>query len=378
MPREVRTAVAWGLAVTAGLAALIVAGSRNLSHFDAALVAYTFASLFAAFGITYRYALWLQRPPTAVYWRRGFEVFLRRGHVASNLKSLFGRATSDFAANAFIWKRDRLRGLTHMLLMWGCILAAAITFPLVFGWIHFEAVADRPDWYRTVVFGFPTAAFPVHSFFAFLVFHGLVWSAFLVIAGVMLAMRRRMRDEGAAAVQLVTEDMLPLVLLFAVSLSGLLLTVSYTWLAGYGYEFLALFHAVTVIVTLLWLPFGKFFHIFQRPAQLGVAFYKDVAAASEPERCRRCGHAFASRMHVQDLIRVLAALGYSYDAPGAVDHYQRVCPRCRRALFGLAQGALEDGPAATRAALPAAMPSYSNPGLGEGPLGSEDRDNFHP
>ena len=63
--------------------------------------------------------------------------------------------------------------------------------------------------------------------------------------------------------------MLPLVLLFAVSLSGLLLTVSYTWLFGYGYEFLAIFHAVTVVFTLLWLPFGKFFHIFQRPAQLG-------------------------------------------------------------------------------------------------------------
>ena len=70
------------------------------------------------------------------------------------------------------------------------------------------------------------------SFFAFLVFHGLVWSAFLVIAGVMLALRRRMREEGAAAVQMFSEDMLPLLLLFAVSLSGLLLTVSYTWLAG--------------------------------------------------------------------------------------------------------------------------------------------------
>ena len=127
-----------------------------------------------------------------------------------------------------------------------------------------------------MVFGFATTAFPVGSLFAFLVFHGLVWSAFLVIAGVMLAMRRRMRDEGAAAVQVFSEDMLPLLLLFSVSLSGLLLTVSYTWLAGYGYEFLALFHAITVIVTLLWLPFGKFFHIFQRPAQLGVAFYKDV------------------------------------------------------------------------------------------------------
>jgi hypothetical protein len=79
MGREIRTAATWATAATFGLGGLIVAGSRNLAHFDAPLVAYTFASLFAAFGIAYRYAMWLQRPPTAVYWRRGFEVFLRRG-----------------------------------------------------------------------------------------------------------------------------------------------------------------------------------------------------------------------------------------------------------------------------------------------------------
>ena len=55
---------AWGAATTVLLAVLVVVGSRNLAHFDAALVAYTFAMLFATFGLTYRYAMWLQRPPT--------------------------------------------------------------------------------------------------------------------------------------------------------------------------------------------------------------------------------------------------------------------------------------------------------------------------
>src|SRR5438105_2572903 len=59
-------AAAWGLLFTAALAVLIVIGSRNLNHFDAALVGYTFATLFATFGITYRYAMWLQRPPTCL------------------------------------------------------------------------------------------------------------------------------------------------------------------------------------------------------------------------------------------------------------------------------------------------------------------------
>src|SRR5919197_2014849 len=75
-PREQRKAAFWGCVVTALLAALIVVGSRNLNHFDAALVGYTFATLFAAFAITYRYAMWLQRPPTRMYWRRGWSVFL--------------------------------------------------------------------------------------------------------------------------------------------------------------------------------------------------------------------------------------------------------------------------------------------------------------
>ena len=51
---------AWAALWTAGLAAAIVVGSRNLAHFDAALVGYTFATLFAVFGITYRYAMWLR------------------------------------------------------------------------------------------------------------------------------------------------------------------------------------------------------------------------------------------------------------------------------------------------------------------------------
>jgi hypothetical protein len=95
---------------------------------------------------------------------------------------------------------------------------------------------------------------------------------------------------------------------------------------GYAYDFLAILHAVTVIFTLLWLPFGKFFHIFQRPAQLGVSFYKDVGARTEPARCRRCRHPFTSRMHAEDLIAVERELGYRYEVAGDVEHYQWICP----------------------------------------------------
>jgi hypothetical protein len=97
---------------------------------------------------------------------------------------------------------------------------------------------------------------------------------------------------------------------------------------------------------LLWLPFGKFFHVFQRPAQLGVSFYKDAGARSEQARCGRCGAAYASAAMIRDLVAVERDLGFHYElASGNTDHYQRICPRCRRALFGLAQGATWTGAA---------------------------------
>ena len=88
--REQRGPVAWGCLVAGVLALLIVAGSRTLNHFDAALVGYTFATLFATFGITYRYAMWLQRPPTRMYWRRGWHVFLTPRFIGRNLSSSAG------------------------------------------------------------------------------------------------------------------------------------------------------------------------------------------------------------------------------------------------------------------------------------------------
>ncbi|MGZ5445569.1 MAG: MFS transporter [Thermoanaerobaculia bacterium] len=344
--RERWVSVAWGTLFTAILAVLIVVGSRNLHNFDAALVGYTFAVLFATFAITYRYSMWLQRPPTRRYWNRGWQVFFSRKYLLANIRNWFARVSADFALNRFIFRRQTGRGLAHALIMWGCILAFAITFPLVFGWIHFLTVPGDVESYTTYVFGFATTSFKVHSIMAFMIFHGLVWSSFLVIAGVMLAMRRRMRDHGAAALQRFAEDFLPLVLLFAISITGLLLTASYTWMQGYGYDFLALLHAITVIFTLLYLPFGKFFHIFQRPAQLGVSFYQDVAAKEGMAKCARCEQEYAPLLQINDLIEVERELGYRYEIPptdnrqSTTDHYQRICPACRRSMLAISQGRL--------------------------------------
>jgi len=382
MKPEVTKAVVRGLVATVLLGIAILVGSRNLAHFDAALVAYTFSILFATFGLTYRYSMWLSRPPTALYWRRGWEAFWKRGWRLRNARFWLSRVGEDVLANRFILRRDRLRGLTHLLIMWGCILAVAITFPLVFGWLHFRPVPGDLSLYEAVVFGFPAFRFPHASAVGFFLFHGLVWASFLVIGGVVLAVRRRMRDEGAGAVQRFAEDFMPLILLFAVSLTGLMLTASYTWMKGYGFTFIAILHAITVIATFVWLPFGKFFHIFQRPAQLGVGFYKDIGRAEERAQCRRCGHEFTSRMHALDLIEVERTLGYRYEIPGSqAEHYQWICPPCRRTSFATAQALTwrgNRGGSSLRKQGPIPMPVSVNTGIGQGPLGVEDEENFHP
>jgi NNP family nitrate/nitrite transporter-like MFS transporter len=281
--------------------------------------------------------MWLQRPPTRMYWRRGWQAFFSRRALAGNTVSLGRRALLEFAANAYIFRRGRLRGLAHWLIMWGCLLAAAITFPLVFGWIHFGSLGQDPRTYVTYVFGFPTFSFRVRTAVAWLLFHGLDVAAVLVLTGIALSLWRRMRDEGALAVQSFAMDFFPLILLFAISTTGLALTASGLWLRGQYYGFLSILHAITVIAALLYLPFGKFFHIFQRPAQLGVKLYQDAGAAGEGAFCARCGERFASLMHVEDLALVLPQLGFDYRMPGPAGHWQQVCPACKRKSIALAQ-----------------------------------------
>ncbi len=224
----------------------------------------------------------------------------------------------------------------------------------MWGWLHFETIPGALDTYRAFVFGVPVASFRIESVTAFLVLHGMVWCSFLVMGGVMLAFRRRIRDHGAAAAQQFGEDILPLLVLAAISVSGLMLTVSYTWMRGYAYGFLAIVHAITVVLTLLWLPFGKFFHVFQRPAQIGVALYKEAARMGEQAACKRCAATFAPAELIRDLTQVERELGFRYELDRRdADHYQQICPRCRRALFGLAQGG---GPARGRRGAALSLP----------------------
>lgn len=326
---------AWATMATALLVAAIVVGSRNLQNFDPALVIYTFAVIFATWGIVYHYAVWLNKPPTRRFFERTFST-LRSYGVGRGALVLGRSAVTHIFAQTFIAQRSRLRWAMHQCLFWGCLLAVAITFPLVFGWIHFTSTGDDQMMYVTYLFGFPVGSFPIRTVLSWLLFHGLDIAAVLVLAGIALALWRRMRDRGAIALQDLTADFLPLVMLFAISVTGLALTVSTLWFRGAFYGFLAILHAITVIGALLYLPFGKFFHIFQRPAQLGVKLYKAAGDAGEGAECARCGRRYAARMQIDDLESVLPPLGFDYRF-GPAGHWVELCPACKRASLATAQ-----------------------------------------
>jgi len=317
--------------------AIAVLGSGNLRWFDAALVGYLFGTLFAIFAVVYRYLIWLRRPPTARLSRRGWEAFRRRGRRGRNAVALPGLVVSNLLVQSFIRGRSHSRWLAHQLVFWGCILASLVTFPLVLGLLHFESVGQNGREYRAVVGEVGTFSFDSRSVVGWVTFHLLDIAAVLVLAGVFIFLSRRLRDPGALATER-SNDFLALAGLFAVSVTGLALTASNLWMKGRFYVFLNTAHALTVILGLMYIPFGKLFHIFQRPANLGVAYYRREAAEGPQQRCARCGDAFASALQMTDLKEVLPQVGFDYSLPHeAAGSYQDNCPRCRRALVALAQ-----------------------------------------
>jgi hypothetical protein len=151
---------------------------------------------------------------------------------------------------------------------------------------------------------------------------------------------RRLTDPGERATQSFSEDIMPLLLIFAVTATGLALTVSYEYLAGHGHHLWAIVHMVSVVALLIYIPFGKLFHMFQRTCSLCVSRYKKVGAAGPRAHCKCCEADFASQMHVDDLKVVLDELGFDYRFEGQRGevHYQDICPSCRRGLLALNQG----------------------------------------
>jgi hypothetical protein len=332
-----------GIAILAAavLVLLIYVGSRGLRDFDSALVGYAVATVFALAAIIYRYTLWITRPPTWRYFKAGWVNFLSWRNFRQYATLIPVAWWNDILGQTFILRRGLRRWVMHMSIFWGVVLSCLITFPLTFGWIRFTLVP--PANYQLWFFGAPIFQFPVEARSGFAIFHALDFTALLLIVGLVIALWRRTTDVGLLTTQRFGFDLVPLVLLMAIAVTGLALTASSLWFEGAFYWFISLTHQVVVVGWLLLLPFGKFFHIVERPASIGVTLYQTVNQdvehyGEQPQsgRCRRCGEELPSLQFVEDLKATLVDLDQNYDLGDDRGSLQEYCPTCKRVLRGQA------------------------------------------
>lgn len=339
MRERVLPAAAVASAAAAVLVVLIYIGSGGLRDFDAALIGYAVASVFALAAVIYRYALWVTRPPTRLYLNAGWSSFLSWRNFRQYTTLVPVALWTHIFGQTFILKRGARRWAAHMAIFWGVLLSLVITFPLTFGWLRFTLVPPRE--YLIWVVGFPLFQFPVESVVGFVLYHGLDFTAVLLLIGIALAFGRRVTDLGLLATQRFEFDLLPLTLLFLIAVTGLALTASSLFWRGAFYWFLSLTHQVVVVTWLLSLPFGKFFHIVERPASIGVTLYQTVYREFEQAdppgevwHCARCGHELPSRRFISDLKATLGALNQDYTLGDGFGSLVDYCPTCKRVLRG--------------------------------------------
>jgi hypothetical protein len=114
---------------------------------------------------------------------------------------------------------------------------------------------------------------------------------------------------------------------------------------GAYYSFIALTHEAVVVLWLISLPFGKFFHLIERPATVGIKLYTQITRAEAMHPCARCGTEFGTERFVGDLKKTLADVGENYTLPATATlahgeaatqsaplWWQDLRPRCKRVM----------------------------------------------
>lgn len=337
-----------GAIAAVGLLFLIWLGSERLHQFDSALIGYMVAIVALTFAVVARYARWLRMPSTRRYWRRGWALAASPA-TFRQLPALLPKAVAgQLLGQGFIRRRGVMRWFAHQCLFWGVIGATLITFPLVFGWLAFRLSPGSADHYQVWVFGFATVTIPTGGFIGWSAFHALDYTAVLVILGASIFLWRRFRDREMLSTQSLGYDLAPLILLMAIAVTGLLLTFDSMYLGGSHYEVVSVVHMAVVVFSLVFIPFGKFFHVLQRPASVGIQLYTEVNARAGLQACSECGEPLASPVFLGDLRDTLDELGQDYrldelhaaepvgGRPQLPEHLTDLCPRCRRVSRGRA------------------------------------------
>jgi nitrate reductase gamma subunit len=295
-------------------------------YIDLAVLGYQVASMLFVVGCLYRFVAWLRYPPNRTLWGRSVHALQQRGWKP-NLSTLIRSVITRLLLQTFIVRRSWLRWFTHFAIFWGCVIVSAVCFALAWGWMSFSLVGGQT--YSARMFNIPLITFQVDSLIAFLSFNAINLGALLLLLGLILAFWQRFRMQPEEKTERLKDQLSSLYLLLAVTVSGLLLTVSYKFFNGVGHRQLVVLHEVIVILGLLWVPFSKLFHFEVSPATVAL----DVAEGPgfvEPSRCSRCGKTLSAVWTPKDLQRVLASAGVQVAGDVADPEVLSLCPSCRR------------------------------------------------
>ncbi|WP_338785894.1 MFS transporter [Metabacillus sp. FJAT-53654] len=314
-------------------------GTEKFLHFDMALMGYLISSLIFAIGLTIRMCAWLIRPATKQVVKRSIKNLKTKKRTKRNITSILKTAFDNIFLQKFIFKRGIYRGITHFMIAWGCIGSFAITFGLTFGWMHFELV--DPETYVIVVMGLNTIQMAAHGIFAEMVYNGLNITATMVLIGVSMALARRIVNQDVKVTQRAEFDLFPLVLLLSVTVSGLVLTVSYALLEGWMHHYLTLIHQVTVVVLLIYFPFGKLFHLPIRPLATAVPMNYQEHVKVDTRPCNSCGETYSSDDQISDVQSILAVQSFDLQLEDGT-FLSDYCPACRRRIRVMKQLNMEN------------------------------------
>jgi len=295
-------------------------------HIDLAALGYQIASVLFVAGCLYRFVAWLRYPPNRTLWQRSARALEHRSWWA-NISTVIKSVVTRLLLQTFIVRRGWLRWFTHFAIFWGMLVTCAVCFALAWGCMSFSLAGQQT--YRAHMFDVPLLTFHVDSLIAFLSFNAINLGALLLLLGLILALWQRFTMRPQEKAERLGDQFSTLYILLAVTVTGLLLTVSYKFLNGVGHRQLTVLHEVTVVLCLLWVPFGKLFHIGVSPATVAL----DVAEGAgivEPSRCSRCERTLSPVWTPRDLEGALASAGVRMTGDSADAAVLALCPSCRR------------------------------------------------
>ncbi|WP_338471546.1 hypothetical protein R4Z10_01890 [Niallia sp. XMNu-256] len=302
-----------------GLAILSFIGTRMFTHIDLNLYGYMVGTIVFLGGFFYRFIAWAERPPTKLMIKKGIKLLFRKSTPKTSVEHL--------ATYKFIWNRGIYRWTQHVLIGGGCVLAILVTFPLVFGWMYFTM--EDNGYYNIIMLGMQVMTIKADGLIANLSYNALNISAVMVITGVSMALYRRLKNMQARAEQKFLYDFLPLYMLLLVSITGLALTFMNIFLGGAGQPAMSLIHQWSVIITLIYLPFGKLAHIPFRPMSVLAKNYREHYAEQSMKKCNVCGDEFVSIEQSKDVVDVLGVNDIEFQTKEGF-HLAELCLPCRR------------------------------------------------